>query len=316
MAVSQHPDDRQRVHALAQIVARGLAEFLVGSHQVEHVIDDLECHAVREAEAGETFQRPGVSARDQPADAARSGVQLRSLALDGQQVLVLGAAAVIDQLQLTHLPLAQPPDGGGQQRGHVGPQRRCELRRLGQQEIARQDRLEVPPAMVDGLDAASCLGIVHDVVVIQRAQVHQLHGHAAAHHLVGDCWGRGALGIERQRRSDDKRRTQALAACRDQMRCHLGEEFVAGDRGGAQCRFDAGQVVVGTGSGLQGRKQRHGATVNDSDSRERSDKASLHCDQETRSSRVQGSRQEAKCLNASPIGLAEWWCWRRKKRAC
>ena len=101
------------------------------------------------------------------------------LATDGQEVLVLGAAAVVDELQLAHLPLAQAPDRGGQQRCHLGSQRGRQLRGLGQQEVARQDRLQVAPAVIHGLDAAPGLCVVHDVVVVQRAQVHQLHRHAA-----------------------------------------------------------------------------------------------------------------------------------------
>ena len=58
------PQDRQRVHALDQVVAGRLAELLVGGDEVEHVVDDLEGHAVRGAERGEPVDvRRGAARR-------------------------------------------------------------------------------------------------------------------------------------------------------------------------------------------------------------------------------------------------------------
>ena len=44
---------RQVVDAFDEIVARRLAELLVGGDDVEDVIDDLECHAVVAPEVGQ-----------------------------------------------------------------------------------------------------------------------------------------------------------------------------------------------------------------------------------------------------------------------
>ena len=41
----------QRVDALEEVVAGGLAERLVGAGEVEHVVDDLEAHPEVLAEA-------------------------------------------------------------------------------------------------------------------------------------------------------------------------------------------------------------------------------------------------------------------------
>ncbi len=46
----ERPEHRQRVDALDEVVAGRLAELLVGGDDVEHVVDDLERHAVRLAE--------------------------------------------------------------------------------------------------------------------------------------------------------------------------------------------------------------------------------------------------------------------------
>ena len=87
-------------------------------------------------------------------------------------------------LQLEHLALAQPADGGGEQPGDLGAERRGDLRRLGQQVVAGEDRLEVAPPGVDALDGAAGVGVVHDVVVVERAEVHQLHRDCTAHDLA------------------------------------------------------------------------------------------------------------------------------------
>ena len=45
----QRTDDREVVDALDEVVASRLAELLVGRHDVEHVVDDLERHPVAQA---------------------------------------------------------------------------------------------------------------------------------------------------------------------------------------------------------------------------------------------------------------------------
>ena len=60
-----------------------------------------------------------------------------------------------------------------------------DLRGPGQQEVAGQDGLEVAPAGVDAVDGAADDGLVHDVVVVERAEVHQLDRHRAGDDLGG-----------------------------------------------------------------------------------------------------------------------------------
>ena len=95
----------------------------------------------------------GARSADDAADAAGRGEQRRRLALDGGEVGGLGAVDVVGVLQLAHLALAQPADGGGQQAGHLGAERGGDLGRPGQQEVAGEDGLEVAPPGVDALDA-------------------------------------------------------------------------------------------------------------------------------------------------------------------
>ena len=182
----QRAQHRQVVDALGHVVAGRLAQLLVGGDHVEHVVDDLERHAVVQAEVGERVDLVAGQVGDDAADAAGGRVERRRLALDGGLVGVERAVDLVGELQLADLAGAQPADRGRQQPRHLGAERRGQLGGPGQQEVARQDRPQVAPAGVDAVDAVAGLGLVDDVVVVQRPDVHQLAGHAAGHGLVAD----------------------------------------------------------------------------------------------------------------------------------
>ena len=177
---------RQVVDALGDVVAGGLAELLVGGDHVEDVVDDLEGHAVVPSELGELVDAVAGQVADDPTDAAGRGEQRRGLALDGDEVRLDGAGGVVGVPQLVHLALAEPADRGGQQARHLGAQAGGDLRGLGQQEVAREDRLEVAPAQVHALDAAAGLGLVDHVVMAERADLHELHRDATEDDVVRD----------------------------------------------------------------------------------------------------------------------------------
>ena len=126
-----------------------------------------------------------------------------------RQVGGLGPGRVEGVAQLADLPLAQLADGAGQERRHLGAERGGDLRRPGQQEVAGQDGDQVAPSGVDALDAPAVLGLVHDVVVVQGSEVHQLDGHAPLNNVVADV---GAVGAANRRRPQP--RAQGAAASR------------------------------------------------------------------------------------------------------
>ena len=59
--------------------------------------------------------------------------------------------------------------------GDVGAERGGERRRPGEEEVAGEDRHDVAPAGVHARHAAPGLGLVDDVVVVQRTEVDELH---------------------------------------------------------------------------------------------------------------------------------------------
>ena len=68
--------------------------------------------------------------------------------------------------------------------GDVGAERRGERRRAGEEEVAGEDRDDVAPARVDARHAAAGLGLVDHVVVVERAEVHELAGDGAGDRVV------------------------------------------------------------------------------------------------------------------------------------
>ena len=222
------PQDRQRVGALDHVVAAGLAEVVVAGHDVEQVVDDLEGDAVGPPERGEGVDLVAGELGHEGPDAARRGEQGRGLALDGAVVALFGAGDVEGVLELGDLALAEAGDGGGQQRGHLRAEAGRDLRRLRQQVVAGEDGLEVAPPGVDALDEVPGGGLVHDVVVVQRAQVHQLAAHPAHHRLGRHGLGAGGGG---ERGGHGERRPLALAAGLDEVGGDLREEGVVGGDG-------------------------------------------------------------------------------------
>ena len=116
------------------------------------------------------------------------------------------------------------------------PMRRGDLRGSAEQEVARQDRPDVPPPAVDALDAPAGGRLVDDVVVVERADLHQLDGHATTHDVSVHRPGvSGPAGRGR----DGQQRPQALAAA-DEVAGHLGHRLGRRLDREAQLVFHAG----------------------------------------------------------------------------
>jgi hypothetical protein len=210
-------------------VARGLAELLVGGDDVEHVVHDLERHAVEPAELREAVDVGALEPTDDPPDAACGGEQGGGLALDRREVRGLGATGVERRAQLVHLALAQAADRGREQAGDLGAQPGGDLRGLREEEVAREDGPQVAPPGVDALGAATGGCLVDDVVVAERSHLHELHRHTAQDHLLGDGGLHLGRGDGRRRgRGHGEQRPLPLAPRFDQVAAHLGHQLVLG----------------------------------------------------------------------------------------
>ena len=242
----------KRVHTLDHVVARGLAELVVGGGDVEKVVDDLEHDAVRLAVLGERVGQRRIEPGDQAADARRRRVQRCRLAADRRHVARLRSRRVVGVAQFLDLPFAQPADRAGEQTGNLGAERGGDSRGPRQQEIARENRLQVPPLRVDGFDAAPGAGLVHHVVVVERSGLHQFTSDPTLDRLLPKF----GIGRPADLRGDHRQhRAQALATSDDQVRRDLVEVRVGRvhrlDQGG----FDALHIVGHPGKGEEGRRR-------------------------------------------------------------
>ena len=82
------------------------------------------------------------------------------------------------------LAFAELPDGSREQPGYFIAERCRDLRRTGEQEITRDDRLQVAPFGVHRLDTATSGAFVHDIVVVERPEVDEFARDGTLNDLV------------------------------------------------------------------------------------------------------------------------------------
>ena len=143
-------------------------------------------------------------------------------------------------LELEHLAPAQLGDRARQDLGDVPAQPGRERRRPRQQEVAGEDGHDVAPPCVDARYAPARLGLVDDVVVIQRSLVDELDRHRPGDGVGAGrarAAGGGVRGAQREGGAD------ALPARPDQVRGHVGEEAVGGADRLVERVLDPGQIV-------------------------------------------------------------------------
>ena len=108
--------------------------------------------------------------------------------------------------------------------------------------------MEVAPLGVDRLHPATGVGLVDDVVVIQRAEMHQFAGDPAAHHVVAGIRSADLGG----RDGDD--RAKPFAARHDEVGGDLGEVRVGRLHGAVDLLLDPFEILVHR---RQGQERRH-----------------------------------------------------------
>ena len=217
-------------------MAGGLAELLLRGGEIEDVVDHLEHHAVPKAVRRERVDARARKPGHDAADAGGSGEQRCGLAFDRRKIGGTVAPSVVLRPQLADLPFDEPTDGVPEQPGHLGTQRRGDLGRPGEQEIARQDRPMVAPAEVHRRHAAARLGLVDHVVVVERADLHQFDRDAALDDLVARRLPAG------EGSGDGEHRSQSLASGVDQMLGDLSQIVVRRADSLAERRLDAFEV--------------------------------------------------------------------------
>ena len=139
------------------------------------------------------------------AQPARGGDEGGGLAPDDLHVRLDRAVDAAGDLDLADLAVAQGGDGPRQQARHLGAELGRELGRPGEQVVAGQDRHRVVPPVVHRLDPAAVVGLVDDVVVVQRRQMGELHRDRRPHQA-------GVAGVAEVAGEQHEHRAEPLAA--------------------------------------------------------------------------------------------------------
>ena len=117
----------------------------------------------------------GAGAAEAGAVAGRGGDQRAGLAGDHVEVVLQRVLAGPGGDGLEDLALDQAGEGLGLDPHGLRTQPGGQLGGLGEEEVAGEDRDEVVPASVGRVRPAPQVGLVHHVVVVERAEVGDLH---------------------------------------------------------------------------------------------------------------------------------------------
>ena len=158
----------------------------------------------------------GVDVPSMPPICGAAGEQVRRLAPDDVEVLVLGDVDVAVLRELVQLALDHPQRDVAEQPDHLERVLRQRQRhRLDVEEVAEQDRDVVAPLRVHRQPPAAHSAVVDDVVVDERRRVDELHDGRVQHRAL-------ALVAAEPRGHQQHGRADALAAASG-CSCRCGE---------------------------------------------------------------------------------------------
>ena len=150
----------------------------------------------------------GAHPAQQAADLGAAREEVRGLAVDDLEVLLLGDVHVAGLGQLVQLALDHAECDVAEQANHVeGILGERERHRLDVEIVAEEDRDVVAPPRVHGQTAAAEVRLVDDVVVHERRGVDELHHRGVEHRPVAGVAGEPG-------RHQEHGRPHALAAAR------------------------------------------------------------------------------------------------------
>ena len=185
----------------SQIGARTLPGGLSLRRQVDHVVDQLECHADPLTVVGDGVGELRRCVREHHAHARGGRDQRARLVGEHLQVVLHRIVPGLRADRLVQLAEAQSLKGACLEQDRLLPHARDERRGAGEEQIAGKDRHRVRPHRLGGRDATAKAGVIHDVVVVERGKVGDLDGLRGAAHQVVRAVAELARE-ERQHRSD------------------------------------------------------------------------------------------------------------------
>ena len=131
--------------------------------------------------------------------------------------------AVVRPHRFANLACAQALEGLRLNAHRLGSEVRQDVRRTSKQKVTGENRDRVVPTRVRRRGTTPELRFVHDVIVIERGQVSELHDHRRLDDVV---IGRAGTEVRREKRQE---RTEPLAASIHQMPGRFRNEGVVTD---------------------------------------------------------------------------------------
>ena len=228
----------QGVHTLAQVGAGQFAGLVGAAGNIDDVVGDLENRPDDRADPGQSLDLIGVGTGERPTELPGGGDQAGGLLRDHLQVVRDGIVGVTGTLGLAHLTGDQQGECLGDDAHRVGTKLGYQSGRRREQIITGQDRNVVAPAGICRRNAAAHLGLVHNVIVIQRGQVHQFDNRTRNGDLPG-------IRIRPDlRRQNGEQRSEPLTARLEQMQYGLGHQLVTATQFGGDHLLDPADSVA------------------------------------------------------------------------
>ncbi len=144
------------------------------------------------------------------------------------------------RLKFLDLTVTELRDGGGEEAGNLRAERGGQFRGSAEQIVTGENCPVVAPLGVDAGHAAAGGGVIHDVVVVERSDVHELDRTTAVDDLEG---GRRAGGIEGGCGGHGESGTHTLPARLDQVACNIGEEVTVGGNNAQELLLGPSKVL-------------------------------------------------------------------------
>lgn len=202
---------RERDGTLTEIVASGLAELLGAFAQIEHIVDDLKCHAEVRAVLAQGLD---IGLRSATEDGAHlSSARKESCGLS-EDALVVVRARLVETVGVKHLvklAIADVAEGTGEDGDDAGIHGGgCEHGRLGEEIVTEQDHGSCAELRVEGRFATAEGCPVDGVVVNERSGVEQFDARRSGDDGI-------LVTAETASGEEEDERTKALAAGADQI---------------------------------------------------------------------------------------------------
>jgi len=200
--IEQHKK-RQGELAAREVGAEGFADALFLPVKIGQIVVNLIGDAEMPAKRGGGLDKTGLISGEARAELTRDAEELGGFQVD--DAVVVGASDIGGAAAqgLHRFPRANPPRRCRHGEADLGRgELRGQMQRMGEKRVADEDGGAGTVNAGGGAPAAPHVGIVHDVVVHESGEMHELDDGRGAHEIGGEGVGPPPAAQENQRRPD------------------------------------------------------------------------------------------------------------------